>query len=328
MPRSLVSPARRRFGLCAGSALLLPAHLARAESFPSRNVRLVSPYPSGSGADVAARTLAGRLQAGWGQNVLVDARPGANGFLAISAFKAAPPSGHDLLLADMGHLSIAPMAFSKLPYDPVADFLPVSLISIGPMFVAVGADSPFKKLGDLITAARSNGLTYASPGIGSFMQLGAEQFASAIGARMLHVPFRENSQLTTAVVTSEVSWVLATMASVSAMVKAGRMRLLAVAGPTRVAIAPEVPTLQEAGGPPITVSAWLALLALAGTPRTVVDQINAALGRALDSPDLKERFAALGIAAAHSKPEDLARLVQTERIRYGDIIQRAGIRLD
>jgi tripartite-type tricarboxylate transporter receptor subunit TctC len=319
---------QKALSMCAFSLMALLGGGVNAQSFPSQQVKFVSPYPAGSGGDAVGRILADKLRTAWNQPVVVDSRPGANGFLAIGAVKNVITPGHDFLLADMGHLAIAPTAFRKLPYDPEKDLVPVTTISKAPLFVAVGTGSPYKSLADLVTASKGGTLSYASPGVGSFMQLGAEQFASAIGSKMLHVPFRDNSQMATAIAAGDVNWFLATYATTQAMVKAGKIRLLAVADVKRSTSAPEVPTLQEAGGPTISASAWLVLMGPTGTPQTTIEKVNTTIAAVLTDGDIIKRFEVMGLHATASSPNELSKLIASERGRYGEVIKHNGISLD
>lgn len=320
---------RRTFAAALASAPLSWPQAARAQAFPTRPIRITSSFPAGSGGDSAMRIVAEKMQALLGQPLVVDAKPGGNGFIAMAAFKQQPATGHDLLLADSGTLSIAPSVFKKIPYDPVKDLQPISLINRGAVFVGVGAGSSIKSIPDLIAAARSGSLSYASPGVGSFQQLGAEQFAQLTGTKMLHVPFRDAGQMNTSVATGDVGWVLTTYASAAGLLKAGRVRLLSTAASTRSPVAPEIPSLTEAGGPAgIDIYAWLALMTSAATPAPEMAQIQRAVRDAIAQPDVKQRLAAIGLTAESSTQAELRDYVASETRRYADIVRRLGISLD
>lgn len=319
---------RQTLGICTFSLMAFLSCSVSAQSLSAQSVKFISPYPSGSGGDTVGRILADKLRTVWNKQVLVDSRPGANGFLAIGAMKNTTTPGYSFLLADMGHLAIAPAAFKNIPYDPERDLTPITTISKAPLFIAVGASSPYKTITELIAASRSDKLSYASPGVGSFMQLGAEEFASAVGAKMLHVPFRDNSQMAMAVATGDVSWILATYATTQAMVKAGKIRLLAVADTKRSAAAPDVPTIQESGGPSISTSVWLVLMAPSGTAQVTIDKVNASVAGVLSDEEVMRRFGEMDLQPTASSPAELSKLIASERARYGAIIKRNGISLD
>jgi tripartite-type tricarboxylate transporter receptor subunit TctC len=303
------------------------AQSAAAASFPSQPVRLISPFPAGSGPDAIARIVGERLSAQWHQPVLIDTRPGANGFLAAGAVKQASPTGYDLLLADVGHLAISPALFKKIPYDPKADFVPVGGLYRTAFYVVVGADSPFRSVSDLIAAAaaKPGKISYGSNSVGGPLHLGAAQVEAATGTKMLHVPYKEISQLYLAVSTGEVDWAMGSLASAGPLLRAGKVRLLAIADSSRSAAQPGVPTLQEAGGPKgVTVRSWVALLAPKGTPPAIVATLNRSLNEALKLPEVLEKLSAFGFVSDAQTPTDLSRLINSETVFYADMVRRTG----
>ena len=217
---------RSAFLLAAGLGFGLLAGTALAQPFPTQPVRIISPFPAGSGPDVVARIVGERLTASWKQSIVVDARPGANGFLAASAVKQAAPTGYDLLIADVGHLSISPSLFKKLPYDPKTDFVPVGGVYRTSFFIVVGANSPFHSVKDLVAAAAATGkVTYGSNSVGGPLHLGAAQLEAASSTKILHVPYKEISQLYAAVSTGELDWAMGSIASAGPLLRAGKVRL-------------------------------------------------------------------------------------------------------
>ena len=296
-------------------------------TFPSQTVRIISPFPAGSGPDVVARIVGERLTANWRQPVIVDARPGANGFLAIGAVKQAPPTGHDLLIADVGHLAISPSLFRKLPYDPKADFAPVGGVYRTSFFVVVAANSPIRSIKDLVAAAASTPgkLTYGSNSIGGPLHLGAAQVEAATGTRMTHVPYKEISQLYIAVSTGEIDWAMGSYASAGALLKAGKVRFIAVADGTRSPHLPNVPTFEESGGPKgVQARTWVALLAAKGTPAGVVSRLNQSLNEVLHQSDVQEKFATFGFVPDPTTPAALASLIGTDTVVYAGMVKRTG----
>ncbi|MBI2728371.1 MAG: tripartite tricarboxylate transporter substrate binding protein [Polaromonas sp.] len=315
----------------AGLLAATTSPAALAQSFPAQPVRLISPFPAGSGPDVVARIVGERLSAAWKQPVVVDARPGANGFLAAGAVKQAAPTGYDLLLADVGHLAISPALFKNLPYNPKTDFVPVGGIYRTSFFIAVGANSPIRTVKDLIAAASANPgkITYGSNSVGGPLHLGAAQVEAVTGTKMLHVPYKEISQLYLAVSTGEVDWAMGSVASTSALVKAGKLRLIAVADSARSTVLPDVPTFQEAGGPKdIQVRSWVAVMAPKGTPSAVVNTLNRSLGDVLKQPEVIEKFAGFGFLPDAQTPAALVRLIGTETVYYADMVKRTGATID
>ena len=319
----------KRFGifLAAGIGLGMLTSQSWAQTFPTQPVRIISPFPAGSGPDVIARIVGEKLNASWKQSVIVDSRPGANGFLAATAVKQAAPTGYDLLMADVGHLSISPSLFKKLPYDPKADFVPVGLLYRTSFFIAVGANSPYRTAKDLISAAAAapGKLSYGSNSVGGPLHLGAAQLEAATGTKMLHVPYKEISQLYAAVSTGEVDWAMASIASAGPLLKAGKIRFIAVADDARAASMPNVLTLEESGGPKsVKARTWVGLLAPKGTPAAVVTALNKGLNDVLNQPDVIERLATFGFVPDPVTPAAFASLIDSETVVYAEVVKRTG----
>lgn len=308
-------------------ALAVAVPAAQAQAFPAQPVRIISPFPAGSGPDVIGRIIGERMGAAWKQSVVMDARPGANGFLAANAVKQAQPTGYDLLLADVGHLSISPSLFKNLPYDPKADFVPVGGVYRASFFMVVAANSPIKSVKDLAAAAAASPgkITYGSNSVGGPLHLGATQVESVTGTKMVHVPYKEISQLYLAVSTGEVDWAMGSLASTGPLLKAGKLRLIAIADTARSTVQPTVPTFEESGGPkPIVVRSWVALLAPKGTPATTIGILNKSLNDVLQQPEVVDRFLQFGFVPYAIAPTELASLINSETIFYADMVKRTG----
>ena len=311
-------------------AMMLPA-LVWAQTFPNKTVRITSPFSTGIGPDLFARALADTLQKEWGQPVVVESRPGANGFIAIDALKKSAPDGHELLILADSHLAINPSLFKKLPYNVETDMTPVGGLYRTFFFVAVKSDGPYQSILQLIAGAKANPgkLTYGSPYVGSPSHLGNAVFDFETGTQTIHVPYKEQLQIFTSIANGDLTWAIATAASTTAMVKAGRVKLIAVAANKRLASHPEVPTVEEAGGPKdFVVAAWLALLAPQGTPQNIVRKISADTQKALSNPDMKKRIDALGFEAMPSGPEQIAEMIRTANRKNAEIIKRVGATAD
>ena len=315
--------------VCAG-VFAVPASAQPAGSFPAQSVRIISPFPAGSGPDVVARIVGEKLAASFKQAVIIDPRPGANGFLAVGAVKQAPPSGYDLLLADIGHLAISPSLFKKLPYDPKADFTPIGGVYRTSFFVVVGANSPIKTVKDLVAAAAVPGkMTYGSNSIGGPIHLGAAQLEAASGTKMVHVPYKEMSQLYAAVSTGEIDWAMGSIATAGALLRAGKLRFIAVADTSRAAALPNVPTVEESGGPRgVNARTWVVLMAPKATPAAVVDVLNRNLNDALKQPDVAEKFANFGFVPDPTTPAALAALIDSDTVVYAEVVKRTGASAD
>ena len=321
-----------RFKTCLAGLLALGTWaVASAQNFPSQPVRIISPFPAGSGPDAIARIVGERLTAAWKQPVVVDVRPGANGFIAIGAARMAAPTGHELLLADVGHLAISPSLFKKLPYDPKADFTPVGGVYRTSFFITVGAGSPIHSVKDLVAAAAAapGKITYGSNSIGGPLHLGAAQLEAATGTQMTHVAYKEISQLYTAVSTGEVDWAMGSIASAGPLLRAGRLRFVAIADDKRSAVLPDVPTFQESGGAkPVLARTWVALLAPKGTPPATVAALNRSLNEVLGQREVAEKFAGFGFVPDPTTPADVSALITQDTAVYAEMVKRTGANAD
>ena len=322
---------RTLLSIAAGAAFSVAAGGALAQFTPRTSVRITSVFPTGSGPDVVARLIADKLQARWGQPVIVDAKPGGAGVVAISAVKAAPASGHELVVVDVGTLSINPLIFKKLAYDPEKDLVPVALLYKTAFFVAVAADGPYKSLKDLLAAAADKGkqLKYGSNAVGGPIHLASARLETAMGTEMLHVPYKETSQLYAAVATGEVDWAFGSVATAGALVRGGKLRLLAVADRARSPAMPAVPTLEEAGGPKnLDALTWVALMAPAGTSPAVTADINKAVNEALMLPDIREKFSGFGFVPGPGPVQQVTDLMRSDHARYAEVLARVKVSID
>jgi tripartite-type tricarboxylate transporter receptor subunit TctC len=304
---------------------------AQAQTVTTAPTRITSTLPVGSGPDTVARLVAEKLTVRWKQPVVVDAKPGGAGVVAINAMKNLPPTGNELVLADVGNLSINPLIFKNLRYDPERELVPVALMFRTAFFIVVGTGSKLRSVKDLIDASRNSAtqLTYGSNAVGGPIHLASAQLEYALGATMTHVAFKETSQLYVSVSTGEVDWAFGSIATVLPLLKAGRVRLLAVADRARSSAAPDVPTLGEAGGPPhLDAFAWNGFFAPAGTPRDVVLDINKAVIDALAQPDVAEKLATFSFTPQALTPQQLGELMRSDRARYAEVLKRVKVTVD
>jgi tripartite-type tricarboxylate transporter receptor subunit TctC len=312
------------------AAAVLPT-LVAAQAFPSRVVKITTPYSSGVGPDLFMRALAEVLEKQWKQPVVVEAKPGGNGFIAIDAVKKAPPDGHELLVLADSHLTINPNLFKNVPYDPEADLVPIVGLYRASFFIAVKSDGPYQSIPELIAGARANPgkLSYGTPYVGSPSHLGSAVFEHETGTQMIHVPFKDTLQIFTSIANGNITWAVATAASTRGMVNAGKVKLIAVAAKNRLPSHPDVPTVEEAGGPKdFVVEAWLALLAPRGTPQEVVRRIHADLQRAIATPEMQKRYAALGFEPLPISPEEVAAKIRADLKKNAELIKRVGAKAD
>jgi len=325
---------RRRFTATASAAVLAPSVLAaraRAQAWPSKAVRLVVPFAAGGPTDLVARVVGDGLSKSWGQQVVIENRPGASGFIAIEAMRNAAKDGHELLAVANSHMTINPSLYKKLPYDPDKDFVPVAMIYRTPFFMTVAANGPYADVRGLIAAAKANPdtVTYGSSYVGSPSHLGSAEFEYLTGTKMIHVPFKDQSQMYVSIANGDVGWAFSTLGSALPLMQSGKLKLIAIAAKQRLKTLPEVPTVEEAGGPAgFEVGSWLALVAPRGTPPDVVRRINADVNRALADPDVQLQLKNFGFDAAPGTPEQFAETIRTDAKKFGEVVRRTGARAD
>lgn len=313
-------------------AFMLTASTAMAQFAPSTPVKISSVFPTGSGPDVVARMVADKLQARWTQSVVVDAKPGGAGAVAINAMKGAAPTGNDLVVVDVGNLSINPLIFKKLSYDPMNDLVPVAILYKASFFVVVSSNSPYKSFKDLMAAATTKGgspLRYGSNAVGGPIHLGSARLESALESEMLHVPYKETSQLYAAVATGEIDWAYGSIATAGPLIRGNRLRVLAIADAKRSTAMPDVPTLAEAGGPrSLDAVSWVALMAPRGTPAHVVTEINRGVNDALSQPDVKEKMANFGFTISTGTQQQVSDLMAADLARYAEVLKKVKVSID
>ena len=319
--------------VAALAALLVCITLAHAQepaaSYPSRTVRIYG-QGMGSTADYLSRYLAQKLQERWNQPVIVDSRSGAGGTIPADAVAKAPPDGYNLVMGHAGPFVSAVTLYAKtLPYDPLKDFEPVTMVATGVTVLVINPAIPASNAQEFIAYAKRKGdLSYASAGNGTISHLTGELLKSVTGVPLQHIPYKSAGNALTAVLSGEVPVSFLSPLTAHAQLKSGKVRALAVSSATRFPGAPDIPSAAEAGIPGMEAKLWFGLFAPARTPNTVVARLNAEVGGILRSPDTQETFLKQGVAAAASTPEELADWVRAELVRWTPIIQGAGIRAD
>lgn len=303
------------------------AAAAGAQTYPSKPIRLVVPFPAGGPSDILGRALGQKLTEQLGQNVVADNRPGAGGNLAIGQVAKAPPDGYTVVVS-APTVAISPSLYSNLTYDPMKDLAPVARLATIENVLVVHPSVPAKNLKQFIALARAHPgkLNFGSGGGGTTNHLANELLKYLEKLNMVHVPYKGATQATLALISGEVDEVIVSVPSSLPMIKSGKVRPLAVLSKRRVGPLPDVPTAIESGVKDLQVSIWYALFAPAGTPRAVVSRLNQEVIKALESPDLRQRLVAIGVDPWPGTPEDLANLLRTETARYAMIIQVAGLR--
>lgn len=303
---------------------------ASAQPYPAKPVRIIAPYSAGAGPAVFTRVIADKLAQAWGQPVLVDSRPGASGFLAMQAVKNAAPDGYDLLVVSNAHVAINPSLYRKLPYDADRDYVPVAMLYRTPFFLIAASAGPYQTVPALIAAAKAkpDTVSYGSSYVGSPSHLGSAEFEFLTGTRMIHVPYKDQSQMYVGIANGDVGWAFSTLGSALPLVQSGRIKLVAIAAKHRLRTLPDVPTLVEAGGPDMVVDSWLAVMAPRGTPPEVVQKINADVNRALAMPDVQEKLQTFGFEAAPGTPAELGAFIGAETRRFAELVKRTGATAD
>jgi tripartite-type tricarboxylate transporter receptor subunit TctC len=290
-------------------------------------VRFVAPYPAGGVNDIVARILATRMSQALGQQWIVDNRPGRGGNIGTDHVAKSAPDGYTLVHGGMGSLTLGPF-LSKIPYDTLRDFAPITLTARAPNILAVHPSLPVRSMKELIALARSQpgALNYATPGVGSTPHLTAALFVSMSGVKMVHIPYKGGAPATTDLVAGQVPIAFAPIASMLPQMAAGRVRALAVSGLQRSPAAPNLPTVSEAGLAGFEMNPWFGVLAPAGTPPEVIAKLNTELVRALRAPDTARQFSAQGVEPAHSTPEEFLAVIKSDLQKWGKVIREAGIK--
>jgi tripartite-type tricarboxylate transporter receptor subunit TctC len=317
---------RRRTLLRAAALAPLTGLPARAETWPSRPIRVIVGFVAGGGVDITMRILAPKLGALLGQSVVVDNRPGGAGNLANEILAQSPADGHTLMVGTIGQMTVNPL-LTRLNLDPVHDFTPISLLVDVTNLLVVPADRPWRSVAALVAAAKAKPgvLTYGSSSVGSAGHLAAALLDQAAGIETVHVPYRGGGQLITDLISGKIDFSFATAATTIPHVQTGRLRALAVPTAHRSALVPEVPTVAESGVPGFDVVNWYGLLAPKGTPDQVVAQVNAALRTALRDAEVLEKFAAQGLEPLPSTPEAFQAFMEAESARWTRVVRAAGI---
>jgi len=310
----------------AASQDATPASTATG-GYPARPIRLIVPFPPGGSTDILARALGEKLAQGLAQPVVIDNRPGAGGSIGAEAVARAAADGYTLMMGHLGTLAVNPAIYKNLPYDPVKSFAPVSLMAIVPSVLVVNPSLPVASAGELVAYAKAHPgkLTYGSAGNGSTSHLTTEYFKLITGTDILHVPYKGVGPMLTDLVSGQLSMGLNGAPAVMAHVNAGRLRALAVTSLKRLQALPQVPTLDEAGVRGFDASGWYGVVAPAGTPQAIVARLNAEIGRAMQTPELRSRLDSEGALPAPGTPEAFAAFIRAEIARWAEVLKRAGV---
>ncbi len=317
----------------AGIAIVLGGFAVapvRAEDYPTRPIRILVPYAPGGIADIAARIVGAKLTDAWGQQVIVENRTGANGFIAISETVKSAPDGYTLVMVTTGDIAINPALFKDMPYDIDRDLAPVAAVSDAPMVLATNGASPYHSVADVIAAAKAapGTLDVGTPAYGSINQLVLELMALNTGTKFVHVPYKGGAPAAQALVAGDIPLAILASSSVSPFTPGGQIRVLAVTTAKRSPLNPQWPTLQEQGAGDIGASNWTALLAPKAVPQPIIDKLSAKVVEILNMPDVKERFAVGGVSTIPSGPAELKAKIERELTINRVIIEKANVHVD
>jgi len=318
-----------RLALILTAALLLAApSLAQAQDYPSRTITLVVPYAAGGGNDAMARIVADHMSRTLGQQIVIENRGGAGGTIATRAVAKAAPDGYTLVIGGTGTLAVNPTLYANVGYDPRKDFAPVGLIATSALVILVHPKVEARSVQELIALAKSNPgkLNYASAGPGSGIHLAAELFASMSGIKLVHVPYRGSSPALTDLLGGHVDIYFSSLPPAVGITAQGKVRALAVTGRERSHIFPDLPTVDEAGLPGYEAVLHYGIAAPAGTPRPIVDKLNAALRKALDAPEITAQLVNTGAEALPSTPEEYAADIDREETKWSRIVKAVGVK--
>jgi len=316
--------------LIAALAAMFSGTPVYAQEYPSRPVKILSPYPPGGVTDIASRLLAAKLTEAWKQQVVVENKVGGGGVVAMDALAKAAPDGYTLIASTVADYCIIPYAYAKLPYDVARDFVPVIVATETPLVWAAHRDAPFGSIRDLITTSKATpkGISYGTPGLGSLNHIVAEQVAMATGANLVHIPYKGGGPAGAALAGGEVPLGMLAVSSVAPHVRAGRVKALAVTSLKRNVLGPDWPTIAEAGVPGGEGSQWVGIAAPAGTPRGIVDRLNVEMNEALRAVDVKARLATFGSEPGGGTPEDMTVRMKKESEGFRAVIERLKLKLD
>ena len=309
---------------------MLAALPAQAQQYPNKPIRIVVPYAAGGTSDILARQIGPKLTDAWRQPVIVENRPGANGNVGAEFVARSTPDGYTLLLTDLGGLVISASVYPKLPFNPSKDFSPVVMVSYSPHVLAVHPDVQVRDVKELIAMAKAHPgkLNFAISGIGGAPQLAGIEFAQRTGVNWTYIPYKGGADAVTAVVGGQAHVLFNGMLATWPSVTGGRLKALAISSAQRVPSAKDTPTVAEQGLPGFETGSFQGIVGAAGTPRETVLKLNAELTKALNTPDMKERFAKLGTDVRTGTPESLGAWMQTEQAKWAKVVKESGTKFD
>lgn len=313
---------------CAALVTAAPAALAQA-TYPVKPVKLVVTYPPGGSSDLLSRAFANELTKLLGQQVVIESKPGAAGSIGMDYASKQPADGYTFVIGNMGPVAVNPQ-MSKVPYDPLRDFAPLSMLAVGPNILVVNANSPWKTLQEFVAAARNRSATinFGTSGPGALNHLAGELLKMQTGIQMTAVPYKGGVLAIQDLLGQQVQLVISDALPAMAHIRSGKLRALAITSDKRSPMAPDVPTFAEGGVQGMVADNWWGVLFPAGTPKPILDRMHADLTKAVASPEVKERFAQLGVEPVSSSPEQFRQFIVSEMARWGKVVKDAGIRAE
>ena len=303
---------------------------ALAQPYPARPVRMVMPFPAGGPTDILGRLIGQRLAEAWGQNVVIDNRPGGAGMIGAVAAVKSPPDGYTLFLGGVTTLSIAPFVHKDLPYDPLRDFIPITQATIQPIMLMAHPSLPVRSVKEYVALARAKPgqINYATSGQGGSGHLAGELFRSHARINIIHVPYRGAPPALTDLMAGQVQSLFGTMLASVPSIRVGKIRGIAITGPRRSGAVPDVPTFAEAGYPDYEASSWNGILVPAGTPAAIVAKLNADIVKVLKTPNVFDRLAADGSIAIGNSAQEFAAFIKSEQVKWGKVVREANVRIE
>jgi len=308
--------------------LIFGLHSAWADSYPSKPINFIVPYGAGGGADARSRQIAQKMSVILKQPIIVDNKPGAGGNIGTEYIARATPDGYTIGMGNFAPLAVNKTLFGNLRYDPETDLTPIVLIEKGPLVLVVNPNSPYKTVQDIVTAAKAKpgSLTFSSGGIGGSHQLSAELFQQNAGIEMIHVPYKSGSAGLTDLMAGNVTMMFDQMYSAMPSIKADKLRPIAITSKKRSPLLPDVPSFSEVGYPKVIVLNWQGLIAPKGTPKAIIDKLNAAANEALKDPQLRDLMLSQGNEIGGGSPADFAALIKSESAKWGAVVKLANIK--
>lgn len=303
---------------------------AFAQPWPAKPIRLVVPFPAGGGTDIIGREVAQKITEGTKWAFIVDNKPGSGGNIGIDNVAKSPADGYSLVLGQTSNLAINPSLYSKLPYDPVKDLTPISMVASAPLALVVAADSPYRTLAELVAAARARPgtINFATSGNGTVAHLATELFQKEAGVKLTHIPYKGATQGVNDVIGGQVQMYVSSIPTLIGHIKNGKMRALAVTSGRRVDDLPHVPTVAESGYKGFEAVTWFGVLGPANLPKDITARLNTEINKALQAPELQKKLSDQGADVAGSTPEAFGKLVRDDMVRWGKVVKDSGARID